>query len=109
MPQSWATWALARTSASSRKRSPIRISARVNRPPALAPNSTSNGQISGPCSASGTLRLLSSNATPQPLNSVWRDMRSASQPIGSCSTASPTTTVLTIASATAWLKPWRMP
>ncbi|SVJ66911.1 Uncharacterised protein [Klebsiella pneumoniae] len=81
----------------------------MNNPPALAPNSTSSGQINGVCSSRGIARLLSSSTRPQPPNRPLRETRSASQPIGSCNNASPTTTVLTMASATACGKPWRNP
>ncbi|MNO93669.1 hypothetical protein D3C76_852720 [compost metagenome] len=99
--------ALARTSASSRYRSPIRISDKVNSPPALAPNSTHSGQISKVSISNGIARLETSSTTAQPINNVRRDTRSASAPMGSCSKASPTTTVLTIAKAISVVKPWR--
>ncbi|PAV71905.1 hypothetical protein WR25_08019 [Diploscapter pachys] len=72
----------------------------VNKPPALAPNRTHSGQIAGLCSSTGITRLETSKVSAQPLNSVRRDMRSAKAPIGNCSTASPTTTVLTMNNAT---------
>ncbi|MNC46483.1 hypothetical protein D3C75_955050 [compost metagenome] len=77
----------------------------MNKPPALAPNNTHSGQIAQVCNISGIARLDNSSASAQPLNSVRRDMRSASAPIGSCSSASPTTTVLTMNRAISVLKP----
>ncbi|CAM3645334.1 hypothetical protein PSRE111525_03745 [Pseudomonas reidholzensis] len=71
----------------------------MNKPPALAPNSTHTGQISAVSSSSGIARLDTIKVTAQPLNKVCRDILSAIAPIGSCSTASPTTTVLTMNSA----------
>lgn len=50
-------------------------------------------------------RLDPNNAEAQPVNSARRDMWSASAPMGNCSTASPTTTVLTMNNAISVLKP----
>ncbi|MNR58533.1 hypothetical protein D3C85_1795570 [compost metagenome] len=79
----------------------------MNKPPALAPNSTHKGQISSVSISSGIARLDTSRTTAQPVNNARRDKRSANAPIGNCSTASPTTTVLTIARAISVVKPWR--
>ncbi|MNL43990.1 hypothetical protein D3C87_1665320 [compost metagenome] len=57
--------------------------------------------------SSGIARLDTSRTTAQPVNNERRDTRSASAPIGNCSKASPTTTVLTIAKAISVVKPWR--
>lgn len=78
---------------------------RVNKPPALAPNNTHSGQMTGVCNSKGIAKLETSKASAQPLNSVRRDMRSARAPIGNCSTASPTTTVLTMNNATSVVNP----
>ncbi|MNL42900.1 hypothetical protein D3C87_1653870 [compost metagenome] len=77
----------------------------MNNPPALAPNSTHSGQINNVSINNGIARLDSSKSIAQPANNVRRDRRSASAPIGSCSKASPTTTVLTIAKAISVVKP----
>ncbi|MNJ51174.1 hypothetical protein D3C77_464720 [compost metagenome] len=77
----------------------------MNKPPALAPNNTHSGQIAQVCNINGMARLDSSRVIAQPLNRVRRDMRSARAPIGSCSSASPTTTVLTMNRAISVLKP----
>ncbi|MNY77103.1 hypothetical protein D3C86_2169030 [compost metagenome] len=50
-------------------------------------------------------RLDINRITAHPVNNVRRDRRSASAPIGNCSKASPTTTVLTIANAMSVVKP----
>ena len=77
----------------------------MNKPPALAPNNTHNGQISNVSINNGMARLDISRTTAHPVNNVRRDKRSASAPIGNCSKASPTTTVLTIANAISVVKP----
>ncbi|MNG16190.1 hypothetical protein D3C84_1000760 [compost metagenome] len=79
----------------------------MNKPPALAPNKTHSGQISSVSISIGIARLDTSKTTAQPVNNARRDKRSANAPIGNCSTASPTTTVLTIARAISVVKPWR--
>ncbi|MNE96405.1 hypothetical protein D3C80_1946060 [compost metagenome] len=83
----------------------MRISDKVNSPPALAPNNTHNGQISSVSISIGIARLDTNRTTAQPVNKARLDKRSARAPIGNCRIASPTTTVLTIANAISVVRP----